>query len=224
MSQPDSDEAGHTLKVKKCADFEVSGRGDHENWVDTPWVVLNVMDEIEDAYITKFKLLYSETGMYVLAHCDDRKISTEFIQDQGDIWEGDVFEVFLQTDPGNPLYFEYEINPLNTELVILVPNNQGDFFGWAPWHYEGNRKIKKAVNVEGGAQKTGAKITAWTAEMFFPFALLKGLKNVPPQPGTEWKANFYRMDYDTGKRIKWSWQPIEINFHEYNKFGLMVFE
>jgi hypothetical protein len=85
--------------------------------------------------------------MYVLAFCEDNLISTQYTQDQGDIWEGDVFEVFLQTDPENPLYFEYEINPLNTELAILVPNNNGDFFGWSPWHYEGERKVTKAVHV-----------------------------------------------------------------------------
>lgn len=224
MPQPDSDKAGITLTVKKCEDFEVSGLGDHPNWEITPWINLFVLDDIKNAYGTRFKMLYSETGVYVLAHCEDAKIATEFIQDQGDIWEGDVFEVFLQTDPDNPLYFEYEINPLNTELVILVPNNQGDFFGWAPWHYEGARKVKKSVVVEGGKQKPGAEIKAWTAEMFFPYALFKGLKNVPPQPGTEWKANFYRMDYDTGQRIKWSWQPVEVNFHEYNRFGSVVFE
>lgn len=224
MLQPDSDNSGNTLTVKKCEDFEVSGLGNNKNWEITPWVVLDVLDDIDKAFVTRFKMLYSETGIYVLAYCEDSLISTEFTEDQGDIWEGDVFEVFFQTDPANPLYFEYEINPLNTELVILVPNNQGDFFGWAPWHYEGNRKVKKAVVVEGGNPQPGAKITAWTAEMFFPFALLKGLKNVPPQQGTAWKANFYRMDYDTGKRIKWSWQPIEINFHEYSKFGLVVFE
>lgn len=224
MPQTNRVENENVLKVEKCLDFEISGRGDHENWDNTSWVTLDILDEIENAPSTRFKILYSETGIYVLAYCQDSLITTNFTQDQGDIWEGDVFEAFFQTDPDNPLYFEYEINALNTELVILVPNNQGDFFGWAPWHYEGNRKVKKAVFVEGGTQQSGSKITSWTAEMFFPYALFKGLKNVPPQPGTVWKANFYRMDYDTGKRMKWSWKPVEINFHEYSRFGSLVFE
>ncbi len=212
------------LKVVRSVDFEIDGKGSHENWNTTSWTELQLLDKVDKAYTTKIKLLYSEKGIYVLAYCEDSLISTDFGTDQGDIWDGDVFEVFFQTDPENPLYFEYEINPLNTELTLLVPNNEGDFFGWSPWHYEDERKIKKSVYVAGGKQVSGATIESWTAEMFFPFALLKGLKNVPPQTGTMWKGNFYRMDYDTGERIKWAWKPIDVNFHQYEKYGTLIFE
>ena len=169
-------------------------------------------------------MLYSKTGIYVLASCEDNIISTDYKIDQGDIWEGDVFEVFLHTDPSNPLYFEYEINPFNAELVLLVPNSDDDFFGWAPWHYEGDRKVKKAVHILGGKADTGVKINGWTAEMYFPYTLFKALKNVPPKPGTAWTGNFYRMDYDTGTRIKWAWAPVEGSFHEYKKFRPIIFK
>lgn len=212
------------LVVKKCSDFELSGKGENPQWKNTQWTTMAIADETENPYETKFKILYSSKGIYVLGYCQDNIISTDYRIDQGDIWNGDVFEVFLQTDTNNPLYFEYEINPLSTELVILVPNNDGDFFGWLPWHYEGDRKVKKAVQVHGGKAETGAEITGWTVELFFPYTLFKALKNVPPKPGTEWNGNFYRMDYDTGERIRWSWKPVEENFHEYKKFGTLIFE
>lgn len=224
MRHPGQKQSPNELKIKKCADFEITGRGDNQAWHSASWNELDLLDEAEKPYKTRFKILYSERGIYLLAYCQDDKISSDYQTDQGDIWEADVFEAFFQTDPEAPPYFEYEINALNTELAILVPNNQGDFFGWAPWHYEGERKIKKAVSAEGGTQHPGANITSWTAEIFFPFALFKGLKNVPPKPGTVWKGNFYRMDYDTGERIKWSWRPIEINFHQYERFGKLMFE
>ena len=213
-----------TLVVQSCTDFGITGKGDNPQWNSAEWTQMALRDEAEDPYETKFKILYSETGIYVLAFCEDKLISTEYEKDQDDIWESDVFEVFLHTDPSNPVYFEYEINPLNTELVLLIPNDDGDFMGWAPWHYEGDRKVKKAVQIHGGKAKPGEKITGWTAEMFFPYALFKGLKNVPPTPGTEWTGNFYRMDYDTGKRISWSWTPVEVSFHEYKKFRPIVFK
>lgn len=212
------------LVVKKCKDFQITGAGDDPQWKQAQWTTMAIADETENPYETKFKILYSSTGFYVLGYCQDKIISTDYSVDQGDIWNGDVFEVFLQTDAKNPLYFEYEINALSTELVILVPNNDGDFFGWLPWHYEGVRKVKKAVHIHGGNAETGSKVTGWTAEMFFPYTLFKALKNVPPKPGTEWKGNFYRMDYDTGERIKWSWKPVEETFHEYKKFGTLIFE
>ena len=213
-----------TLPVNQCEDFDLNGKGDNAQWKKAEWTEMSLLDDDDGKYETKFKMLYSETGIYVLGFCEDKLISTNYVNDQDDIWEGDVFEVFLHTDTSNPVYFEYEINPLNAELVLMVPNNDGDFMGWAPWHYEGDRKIKKAVHILNGKAEARAKIKGWTAEMFFPYALFKGLKNVPPQPGTEWTGNFYRMDYDTGKRISWSWAPIDESFHEYNKYWPLIFK
>lgn len=213
-----------TLNVKKCIDFPLTGTGVNPQWAQAPWNNMSLMDETKEEYITRFKMLYSEKGIYVLGNCEDKRISTDYKTDQGDIWNGDVFEVFLQTDKNNPLYFEYEINPLSTELVILVPNNEGEFYGWSPWHYEGDRKIIKAVKIHDGKSESGASIKGWTVELFFPFALFSGLKNVPSVSGTEWRGNFYRMDYDTGKQIKWGWKSVEGSFHEYDKFGTIIFE
>lgn len=212
------------LEIMACEDFEISGSGDHPTWQKTSWQIVPCIDEVDVPFSTRFKMQYSTSGIYFLAECEDRKITTKYTEDQDDIWNGDVFEMFFQPDPGNPLYLEYEINPLNTELVLLVPNHKGTFFGWAPWHYEGERRIKKLVRVEGGEMKSGASIEKWTAEVFIPFALFTGLENAPPMPGDIWKANFYRMDYDSGERIKWAWKPIEINFHQYERFGTLVFK
>jgi hypothetical protein len=53
--------------------------------------------------------------------------------------------------------------------------------------------------------------------------LLKPLQNVPPRPVTVWRANFYRVDHDAGKRTQWEWAPVGPSFHEYQKFGDLVF-
>ena len=31
------------------------------------------------------------------------------------------------------------------------------------------------------------------------------------------------MDYDDGKRTQWEWAPVGKTFHEYEKFGDLVF-
>jgi hypothetical protein len=59
--------------------------------------------------------------------------------------------------------------------------------------------------------------------MFVPYELMKPLRNVPPQSGTRWRANFYRMDYDQGQNA-WSWSPVGRSFHEFKKFGTLEFE
>jgi hypothetical protein len=64
----------------------------------------------------------------------------------------------------------------------------------------------------------------WSAEMFFPFGLLTPLGNVPEVSGTYWNANFYRLDYDGGKMVKFAWSPVEKSFHEYKRYGTIRFE
>jgi hypothetical protein len=153
----------------------------------------------------------------------DSQLTATMTKDNLDLWNEDVFEVFLWPDESQPVYFEYEISPLGYELPILVPNF-GKQKGWLPWHYEGNRKIKKAISINGGEQKSKASIAGWTAEFFIPYELLQPLLNVPPKAGATWRANFYRMDYDDGHSTGWNWAPIGRSFHEYQKFGTLVFE
>jgi hypothetical protein len=109
-------------------------------------------------------------------------------------------------------------------LPIMVPNNDGKFLGWLPWHYEGNRKIRKATTAIGGEVKSGAEVKGWRAEIFIPYELLNPLRNMPPKAGTRWRANFYRMDYDDDKHTGWDWSRVGSSFHEYQKFGTLVFE
>jgi len=67
-------------------------------------------------------------------------------------------------------------------------------------------------------------VTGWRAEVFVPYELLKPLQNVPPKPGTRWRANLYRMDYDGDKDAAWDWARVGPSFHEFEKFGVLVFE
>ncbi|HRH61460.1 MAG TPA: carbohydrate-binding family 9-like protein, partial [Chitinophagaceae bacterium] len=64
---------------------------------------------------------------------------------------------------------------------------------------------------------------SWTAEMFIPYPLVAPMKNVPPQKGTQWRANFYRIDYDRNP-VYSSWQLTRMSYHDPEKFGVLVFE
>lgn len=212
------------IRVKPTDDFEVTGDGKNAAWGKTEWVPVPQRTKDGATHETKLKTLYSRRGIYVLFDVGDKTLTTTGRGDFEKLWEEDVLEIFFWTDEKQPLYFEYEISPLGFELPILVPNNDGKFLGWRPWLYEGNRKIRKATAVSGGKKEAGAAVTGWTAEIFIPYELLNPLGNVPPRAGTEWRANFYRMDYDGGKQTRWTWVPVGASFHEYQKFGKLVFE
>ena len=212
------------LTVRPVEDFEVNGSGDHAAWKNVEWTALRRRQSDGHPYDTRFKTAYSKTGIYFLMDGTDRKLTASMAEDFMDLWNEDVYEVFLWTDERYPVYFEYEISPLNRELPILIPNFGGQFLGWRPWHYEKERATRKATTVTGGAKTTGAAIQGWRAEFFIPYVLLRPLQNVPPKPGTKWRANFYRMDYDNGTRTQWDWARVGNSFHEYEKFGELVFQ
>jgi hypothetical protein len=211
------------LSIKAVDDFDVTGTGEHAAWKQTEWTPLRRRQADGHPYDSRFKVVYSKTGLYVLMDATDRTLTATMNEDFMDLWNEDVFEVFLWTDERYPVYFEYEISPLNRELPILIPNFGGQFLGWRPWHYERDRATRKATSITGGPKQPHAAIQGWRAEFFIPYALLRPLQNVPPKPGTRWRANFYRMDHDDGKRTQWEWAPVGGTFHEYEKFGEIVF-
>lgn len=216
------------LVVKKCDDFDVTGKGDNPEWNKTPWTLLTKLDEGSDHYESKFKILSSRNGIYVLFHSTDEKITTKEYKDFESIFNGDVVEVFFHPNPQVTIYFEYEVNALDKELILSISNLGGqNHKSWIPWHHGGKNGsgIITKVDVVGGEKKVNATIQSWSAEIFFPYGALGLLPNVPPKSGTFWNANFCRLDYDTGKMVKWSWTPtIEKSFHELEKFRSIQFE
>jgi hypothetical protein len=210
-------------RVKPTDDFELTGDGSNAAWAKAEWEPLHRRGD-GDAHDTRVKVLYSKKGIYTLMDAADKKLTATMTRDFDNLWMEDVFEVFLWTDESVPLYFEYEISPLGTELPILIPNLDGKIMGWRPWHYDGGRKTRKATTAVGGEIKSGAEVKGWRAEVFIPYELLAPLRNVPPKAGTRWRANFYRMDYDGGKQTSWDWARVGANFHEPQKFGTLVFE
>src|SRR5664279_3141560 len=207
--------------IKKCQDFKITGDGQSDQWKTTGWINLYQPDPADPAYKTKVKVLYSSSGIYFLFNCGDKKLTSTMKADYLNLWEEDVVEVFLWTDEKFPVYFEYELSPFNFELPIMVPNNNGKFLGWLPWHYDGERRTRHATSV---IKENGKDISAWVAEFYIPYKLLDPLSNVPPQSGTKWRANIYRIDYDNGSEMPFVWQKVTGTFHEYKKFGTFIFE
>ncbi len=217
----------NSLTVFRCKDFTITGRGNDPEWDKANWTNLAKLDKGGKNYESKFKMLYSTTGIYVLFTGEDNKITTKAYNDFEAIYNGDVFEVFLHPVPKNAVYFEYEINQLNKELILTLSKTNNQLYSWAPRYpsLEDRKPIKKMVDVIGDEIKVGGSIKEWSAEIFFPYTILGLLPNVPPISGTVWNANFCRLDYDSGNMIKYSWSPtIQKSFHELDKFQSIKFE
>lgn len=224
LPAPSAKNENKTLVIRKSPDFELSGTGNDDHWKRTEWLTLPERTPTGDPYSTKVKLLYSDSGLYCLYVCEDKGLTATMNEDFLDLWNEDVIEVFLQPDDKRPAYLEYELSPLNHELPIFIYNAKGKLNSWIPFHYTGGRKTRHEVTLQGGTE--GIPLRGWTAAFFIPFELLQPLMNPvvsPPGPGTRWKGNLYRIDYDKGETL-WSWCLNSGNFHEYDKFGTFVFE
>lgn len=218
------------LKVKKTDDFTLDGAGGAENWFSTDWVDISVLPSATgktQRLTTKAKVLYSDTGMYFLFQNKDQVLQATLDADFTELFTEDVVEVFLWPNENDTTYFEYELSPLNYELILLVTHDERGRSLWQPFsfNYRGDRRTRHKTSVQGGEKKSGASITGWIAEFFIPYRLLHPGINIPPEPGTKWRANLYRIDYNAdGGQTNLAWQPVNRNFHEYTKFGTFLFE
>lgn len=209
------------IHVLPTRDFKISCNNLDKNWQSAQWVSLQ--PDKDDARATRVKSLYSETGVYFLIFNQDDKPSSTKKKDFDSLWVEDVAEVFLWPDTSMSVYFEYEISPLNKELVLIIPNFQGRFLGWIPWNYYGKRRIRHCVKIVKDL-KGNEGVPGWYAEIFIPYAVMEPMVKEIPKPGSVWRGNFYRADYDDNKPVEWSWKRTQKTFHEFNVFGRLIFD
>lgn len=211
------------LIVKKTTDFTFDGTGNAVEWNRTEWIRLTSLPNYFSPKQTSFKLLYSEKGLYGLFKCTDSILMNTIREDGKALYTEDVIEVFLQPDSTVTRYLEYELSPLNYETILLVHNYNGDLNSWQPFEIKEERKIKHSTSIKPASWDPGASVEEWIAEFFIPFELLRPLGGNSPQSGEQWKANLYRIDYDTGEAL-WTWKQNSGDFHEFKSFGTIEFE
>jgi hypothetical protein len=213
-----------TTTVPHSDDFALDGALTHPAWEASPWLPLTPCDG-GPGFATRARMLWSDTGIYAAFDGEAGRLTCTLDEDNVDLYREDVFEWFLWPEESQIAYFEYEISPRGKHLPIMVNNDgQGAFYGWLPWHLEGPRAIRRAVAVRGGEAHSGARVSGWSAAVFLPFALFRGLRRCPPQRGEAWRGNCYRIDHDTGHDRHYAWSPVTaFNFHHYHEFGRFIF-
>ena len=221
--------ADSTLIIKKTSDFKVNGEGTAANWNSANWFDITVQNGPKQTtpgkqFPTRVKIMYSEKGIYFLFDCTDKKLTSTILEDFGALFKEDVVEVFLWPDTSVPIYLEYEVSPLNYELAILVPNIKGRPQGWKPWFYDEHNRVQHETSAQGGQKKSMASVEGWQAEFFIPYVLMNPIVQAPPKSGEKWKGNFYRIDYDNKETAYYSWQKTSGSFHDFKKFGTLIFE
>ncbi len=154
---------------------------------------------------------WDERELRVRFVCVDREPWATITQRDGPLWEEEVVEVFLDPVGDGESYFEIEVNPLGTVLDLVLRRNRSGYKKDFAWDCEGLR-AEVARTADG-----------WTAELAIPFASLVA---EPPRAGSEWRANFTRIDRPRDRERELSaWSPTRLaTFHAPQRFGVLRFD
>jgi alpha-galactosidase len=144
---------------------------------------------------------------------DDGVVASLFDHDQP-LYQEDVFEAFLA--PLSPAhYFEIEVNPLGTVLDVRIDSPDGE-----------RRSMRSSFEWNCPDLFAAVRRTAHSFEavLRFPFA---SLQCAPPVGGSEWRANFFRIDRSAAAGDEYlAWSPTmrtPPDFHVTAAFGVLRF-
>jgi hypothetical protein len=185
--------------------------GDLEGWSAIPALPLveNVSGE-SPMQPTTIQCAWTDNSLRVLFQCLDSDPWATITERDGQLWEEEVVEVFLDPVGDRESYFEIEVNPLNAVLDLVLRKNRSGYRKDFAWDCE--RLQTKVTCTEIG----------WNAELLIPFASITSDR---PRVGTEWLANFYRIDRPKDRDRELSaWTPTLLpNFHVPERFGRLQF-
>lgn len=174
---------------------------------------------------TTAKLAWDDQALYLAWECEDPDIWSTLRQRDGNLWEQEVVEAFIDPDGDGKEYAVFEINPLGTVVDLKIPRAvQGapqDLEGARRWNASGWRS---AVRVEGTTGRRDDQDRRWTVETAIPLTSLPGARRLPPRVGDVWRLQLFRIDRSKPLPAPQfsAWSATD-TFHNPARFGRLVF-
>lgn len=225
--------------------FVLDGNINKPFWEDAPFT--EPFQDIEGPsrpiprFQTRAKMLWDDGALYIAAQLQGDEIWAGVTQRDDVIFHDNDFEVFIDTDSDTQMYYEFEMNALNTVWDLFLPRAYRD--GGAPvdsWDIKG---LRTAVHIDGELNNPNADNTGWSVEIVMPFrTMMETLRRPePPKPGDYWRINFSRVQWTVdnidGKFVKrtgadgkplpednWVWAPTGVvNIHYPELWGFAFF-
>jgi hypothetical protein len=198
--------------VRIGKDFKPDGRLHERAWAGAPTARIEYGSKDGDAnpeLATTARFLWTERHLYAGFEGRYGRLTTFGKAAGGSerlgLWERDVVEVFLGTDPNRAhRYAEFEVAPTGERLDVAVDLPAKDF-GWASG-------FEAASRVDG-------RRGVWTVEMR---VRLDRLGAVRPRVGERWRLNLYRHDAASGRFLAWS-PTATGSAHTPERFGYLEF-
>lgn len=224
----------------------VDGRLDDPCWEAAPWtepfVDIRGGAWPDPPLPTRARLLWDDSHLHVAAELREPDLWATYDRHDMVIYHEHDFELFLDPDGDNHLYYELEINALGTvwDLLLTAPyRNQGCAVD--SWGIPG---LRSAVALQGTLNNPSDRDHGWTVELSLPWSVLEetARRPAPPSPGDVWRLNFSRvqwhldvvdgqyrkrLDPATGRPLpeeNWVWSPQGlVAMHYPERWGLLAF-
>lgn len=140
---------------------------------------------------------WDDSFFYVAARLVEPHVWATYERRDAVIYHENDFEIFIDPDGDNHLYYELEINALGTvwDLLLVRPYRDG---GPAidAWDIAG---LRSAVRVDGTLNDPSDRDEGWSVELALPWTVLAQAagRPAPPAPGDIWRVNFSRVQWRT---------------------------
>jgi hypothetical protein len=171
------------------------------------------------------KCCYSQQGIYILFTVQEAYLLARCTDYQGEVWFDSCVEFFVA--PNSRGYFNFEINCIGN--LLLHWNELGQAAQPIPLEHISNLKIKSSLPAEAINQPMPSPVEQYRVECFLPFHIFKRYCNAEsPQPGENWRANFYKCGEELPNPTWGAWSTIigqdEPSFHHPEFFGTINFK
>jgi carbonic anhydrase/acetyltransferase-like protein (isoleucine patch superfamily) len=203
----------------------VDGSLDDAGWVGVPRMSPLVLANGEGAptEATEVRACWDAEYLYVSFACKDSDIWATLENRDDPIYDEEVVEVFLCPTGNLQHYYEFEVSPANVLFDAKVFSPEGDRATMLVDKEWNAKRIQTGVRVSGTLNDRTAHDLGWIVELGIAFSDL-GLSG-PPEPGTIWRANFYRIERGAVTEFS-AWSPTfqePAEFHLPACFGELVF-
>ncbi len=170
-----------------------------EEWSNAPWTgdfvdILGPSCETR-RYQTRARMLWDDNYFYIAAEMEEPHVWGNLTECDSVVFYDNHFEVFIDPDDDTHLYYELEVNALNTiwDLLLVKPFRDG---GPAVDEFD-TAGLITAVHVNGTVNDLSDLDTGWSVEIAIPWTALNQIAGVacPPDTGDRWRMNFSRVQW-----------------------------
>ena len=172
---------------------------------------------------TEVRMLWDSENLYVAITCTDADIRSHSAEPDGELWFGDVGELFLKPDRDSSVYFEFLAAPNGTLYDARYPFRDMES---CPQFKTWSSGARVASSINGTDNDSSDMDSGYTVEMAIPLSAFQG--STPPADGVVWTFGVCRYDYsklfDEPLLLMTMLQAPLTGFHDYEEYTDLVFE